>query len=89
MKTPKPFKRKLHINGKEWSYRVGKGSIVVRTPDPIQTFVYNLSDVLNLSWDDIERIRWKNPTSERIQVTPSCVKDFIESLLLKGIYVNE
>jgi hypothetical protein len=71
----KPLHRKIHIDRNVWTYKIlGTGSrIRIRTPENNVTYLVPATDVLNTTWDNIERAHWKHYLS----ITPGDVKDYI------------
>ena len=75
-------KRRLHIDGKEWTYIVVHDRIEIRDINNAK----HLTDTINLpgnegwTWDLIERAKWKGNTMPSI--TPAAVKYYIETKIL-------
>ena len=71
-----PFKRKLHIDGEEWSYRVGKWSVAIRSPDLSKTIVEFIGVFTGESHEEIMRARMKGGSAGA--VTPGELKKYIQ-----------
>jgi len=67
--------RKLHIGNEEWQYKIGEGTVVVKTPDG-KRFNIGCHEVKGLSPDDFDKGKWKK-TSDGM-ITPSELKAYIE-----------
>jgi hypothetical protein len=75
--------RKISIDGKSYRYHVGKGTVVIRTPDGA-TLTPRAERVKGLSAEVFERGLWK--ATEDGMIKPSDVRRFIETALLtKGM----
>lgn len=68
-------KRTVHIDGKEFKYNIGSQYINIWTPDGKRHNV-DLAYFFDISWNDIERARWKGC----FNITPSDVKFKIRDL---------
>jgi len=66
--------RTVHIDGERWRYKVGRTCVVIKTPNNKRLNV-SIVQVLGISWDAIERARWKH--TNYANVTPSIVKRWI------------
>ena len=51
--------RKIIIDGSLWQYKIGRGSIVIFSPTN-ERHISWLSDLLELTPMDFERLHWKN-----------------------------
>ena len=66
--------RKLHLDSGVWEYRIGTANIQIFSPAGLK-FCPTVSEVTGLSWDAIERGRYKR-TGEN-EVVPSQVREWI------------
>lgn len=73
--VPRSFKRRVHFGNEEWAYKVGGMWVVVLAPDRKTTYRVRLEEVTGMSWDDIEKGRWKGWWQG---VGPQEVRDYIE-----------
>jgi hypothetical protein len=64
--------KKIHTDEGVYQYQVGRQNVLLFDPKGTKS-VIPLSDISGLSWDQIERGKWKRWFS----VTPSMVRDFI------------
>ena len=65
--------RKVHIDGKEWLYRIGKSFFVAQSPNGTKKTI-PLTDLV--PGCDIERERWKGNSH---LITPAVIKDRLTS----------
>ena len=77
---PRHFKRKLHISGQVWTYRIGRHTIVIRYPDGIKTVRAECSDVTGLSPDIRDRGKWKGTSDAWVK--PAQIKNWIKTNLV-------
>jgi hypothetical protein len=66
--------RLITVNGKRWTYRVGRTNIAARAVGSNEKHVVDLSQYTGLSWDEIEkghRKRW-------FKVTPAGIADWLK-----------
>jgi hypothetical protein len=56
---PRPFRRRIHLEGEVWTYQVTSRLVLVREPDPSLLHEVLLSEVVGMSPSDIERGIWK------------------------------
>lgn len=70
----------VHIKGKEWNYKIGRGNIVISNPITTKKHLVGLSTLTGRASDVVERGRWKKTSDGMIK--PSDVKKFIERNLL-------
>lgn len=62
------------MNGTDYRYKVGRAYVDIRLPEGSR-LTPTLADVTGLSWDEIERGKYKRYFS----VTPQQVKEYIEA----------
>ena len=86
-RTPSPYRRRLHFDGEEWSWQVGKDNIVASNPDGTIRFLWKIWDFFGVTPDEIERARWKG--SRMYNVTPKLVKQRIETKLAVDKSIEE
>ena len=77
--NPYCYKRKVHINGEEWSWKPAKDRVLISNPDGVKWNV-RLDILLGISFEAIEKARHKRTNDAN--VTPSIVKDYIEKVIL-------
>lgn len=83
-KYGRPYRRKLHIDGEEWSWRVAGFDIFVRSPDGCTTLHFDSYELYGSTQQE-----WYAETSEEDwemggcepEVTPGEVKRFVEEWL--------
>lgn len=87
-KFGRPYHRKLHIGGEEWSWRVAGFDIYVRSPDGNRTLHFNSFELHGTTqdewyasfsedaWEMAEYYGGCNP-----EITPGLVKKFVEEHL--------
>ncbi len=68
-KKKKSFYRIIWVGSVAYQYRIGSGYVKIRGYPPI-----DLSTFTGISWDQIEKGKWKKWFS----ITPSDIKEFIE-----------
>lgn len=74
-KKAEPYRSKIHLESGVWTYRVTSQSVSIREPSLCETHRVPLTAMLDMSWDEIDRAKWKGGPS--IGVTPSMVKTWI------------
>ena len=74
-RKPKPLSRKIHINGRVWTYFVGKSHVKIRNPECSCDWVASMYRDLGIELPDA----WD---MKRQPVTPAIVKDFIIKRLI-------
>lgn len=82
-KPGKPFKRKVHIDGEAWTYRIPKNNngVIVRSPDGLRTeHIPRDHFDLGRTWD----YNWDNWSDSVIGFTPHLIKRYIQTVLLGG-----
>lgn len=47
-KQGKPYKQKLHIDDKVWTYKIGISDVVIRSPDCMTKYVVSLDDITGI-----------------------------------------
>jgi hypothetical protein len=81
-----PYKRKIHINGKEWSYKIISNAVLVCDPEGMKTWKRELDfSNLNPSHDfccDCQSCETGTGGCIVTAITPSRVKKFIERVCL-------
>jgi len=70
--------RKVHIDDQEWTYKIGSGAIVIWSPEG-KKHLTNQSVVTGMSWDDLERGKWKGTWKG---IGPKLIKEHIEKHIL-------
>jgi len=80
------FRKKLHINEEEWTWRDGKGNYIL-IEDPHDHKIHKIDWInLPLSEEDIDRINtyccYCCSGSLDIEITPAIVKEYIEKNLV-------
>ena len=65
--------RKIHINGDEYSYKIGKQFIQIFPPSGIKIII-NQSEVSGMTWVGLERGYWKKWFKG---ITPKMIKEYI------------
>ena len=73
--------KKIHIDGNEWTYTIGRQNIKIRSPFN-KSFVVGIHDLFGVYPDEIERAKRKGSPYE---ILPSVVKDHIIKNNLKEI----
>ena len=68
--------RKIVLESGTWTYRVGRQYVVIFSPTG-QRFCPNHSEITGLSWNAIERAKWKGAAAA---ITPSVIQTWIEKL---------
>jgi hypothetical protein len=81
-RQPLPFPRKLHIGNTIWSWRYSHNIIMIHNPDCSQTWRIHTVEMFNITYEVLERTRWKRST--RYQIKPSVVKEYIEKNTQNG-----
>lgn len=71
--------RRVHIDGREWLYRIGRSNAVILSPTG-QKHVAQLTQIAGATWDQIERAAWKCYITGWFN--PSRVKRYIVEELL-------
>ena len=82
MKIRRGF-RKLRLGSALWQYRIGKhaGNVVIFGPSGIR-YLTNQSILTGISWNDLERLEWKNAGSDHPgNIRPSHIRSFIEAIV--------
>lgn len=74
-----PLPRKVHVDGADWTYRFNRHFALIRNPERTQTFRAWMSDVGELTSDELERRLWKGGWDG---IGPRHVKLYIERHLL-------
>lgn len=77
---------RIHIGGsgpEVWTWRAGRGSVVVRDPDR-RSYVVDMSTLTGASWSDIERSHWKQCRGGCHEITPAIVRKYIEDVIKRG-----
>lgn len=69
---PKGYRR-ITVGGVDYEYKVGRAYVDIRPPEG-ERMTPTLAEVTGLTWDEIERGKWKRYFS----VTPQQVKEYIE-----------
>lgn len=69
--------RPIKVDGKGYTWVVGRGNVVIRDEDRKSTVVEKRL-ILGLSHDDMERLPWKSPGCEALAVTPAKIAAFIK-----------
>jgi hypothetical protein len=72
--------RKLVIGDDMWQYKVGRGDIIIYSPDNKQHAV-RLNVFLGLDWNTIERLHWKMCGDHAANVRPGAIRTWIEENL--------
>ncbi len=85
MKT-KPLPRKIHLPSGEWSYKVGRSGVRIRTPDCSKTDYVPFETLLGLSQSQVDDMKFdfsevNKPMFSDTHVTPAAVKDYVEKTL--------
>jgi len=71
----RPYSRKIHFpDGEVWSYRFTGSVVAIRTPDCETTHQVPLPEISGMSWDLMERGRWKQWWKG---VGPGALKEYI------------
>lgn len=73
----RPFPRKVHIKGKEWSYRVTGSTILIRDPECSFTIRAEHNAFTGMDWQQLEDTSRKGNPGYAIR--PQDVKDFVEN----------
>ena len=81
-RPPKPYKRKVHIEGQEWTYRITNHCVQIANPDCSQKWKICITDFTGMSWDELERAEWKHYYPK---IGPADIKTYIEENLLQGV----
>ena len=71
--------RKLHIQEKEWKYKIFGSRIIIFDPYD-KKFNVNMSDFTGMTWSELEKIAWKRSW---FQIKPSDVKEYIINKILQ------
>ena len=85
------FKRKLEINGKEWSYRITKATIHICNPEQTQKWTYFVNQQEDYddrsfdadNYDHVDYVDYVDYEPSHSPITPSKVKNLIEVRILK------
>lgn len=68
--------RKIVYNGKNYTWRAGKGYVVIKDENNKAQLV-DKRIILGLSYEDYERLPWKSPGHKALAVTPQKIIDFL------------
>lgn len=70
----------IHIDGKEYSYKVFRSGAEVRTPENKRVFI-QMTELTGMDWDSLERAHWKGywPAAKPSDVK-RCLKRMIEKV---------
>lgn len=71
--------RKVHIDGDEWTYRIGRSIVAISSPTGEKTVAW-IGEVMGMHSDDVIRGRFKKTSDGAI--TPSKVKSYIQEHLV-------
>ena len=74
-------KRKVHIDGNEWAYVIGSTFINIWHPVTKKRINVGFDKILGRSWTAIERLQYKNPGCEELEIGPGKIKAYIEENL--------
>lgn len=77
-KPPKPYKRRVHIGEQVWTFRVTRHCIQIANPDCSHKWKVDLTDFTGMTWDDLERAKWKETFPK---IGPGDIKEYIEEHL--------
>lgn len=73
----RPLHKKVHVNGRAWSYRVTGSTVAIRDPDGTSTVYVPHTKFTGMNWQELEDTSRKgNPG---YSIAPQDVKDFIEN----------
>jgi hypothetical protein len=75
----KPYQRKVHIGGQEWTYRVTRHCLQIANPDCSKKWKVDLTDFTGMTWEQLERAEWKKYFP---RIGPKDVKKYIEEKLV-------
>lgn len=81
------YKRKLHIEGKEWTYRITSQTIEVCNPERTQKYKIFVDASIDMSCDcdDPCDCFWDYEGPYYKGITPTMVKEIIEKKLIKKL----
>lgn len=68
--------RKIVWNNKNYTWRAGKGYVVIKDENNKSQLVHKRV-ILGISHDDFERLPWKSPGHIALAVTPQKIIDFL------------
>lgn len=80
-----PLRRKVHIDGDEWTYTPGNTTFILNPARDTKWSVRQIDFFPGATWDDIERAEDKG-YSRQFAVMPSLVKEWIETKLLGKVF---
>ncbi len=70
--------RRIHIEGEEYLYRIGKGNVVFQFPSG-KKFFAGFNDVLDMPRDIVDREMGR----KQLQITPSDLKSYLIEKVLQ------
>lgn len=76
-------KRKVHIDGQEWSYVIGSKRVNIWHPVTNKRINVGMDQILGRGWTAIERLRHKNPGCKELAAGPGKIKAYIEENLIE------
>ena len=83
-KFGQPYKRKIHIDGKEWSWRIASPNIWIRSADGTMTVHTDAFEISGTTWEEYfgeERYPDSKPIPDCPVVVPSDIKRFVTDVL--------
>lgn len=67
--------RTITVNRREWKYKIGRSFIVANAIDNNEKRLDDLPTVTGLTWDEIERGKWK----QYLHITPKMIADWLKN----------
>lgn len=80
-----PLQRKVHIDGKEWTYSPGHTTFILNPARDNKISVRQIDFFPGLTWDTLERAEDKG-YAHQFAVTPSVIKEWIETKMLGKVF---
>lgn len=83
------YKKKVHVDGKEWSYRITSRTLEICNPERTKKFKFFTNQDSNVDWDEVYSdyycCDWCCPAFSIRAIKPSQVSKFIQAKILGTI----